>query len=220
MTWLLVRHEAIRHSLLAAVVALGMILALARMGWACSCGGSWELKDAEVIFRGEVIEVHEPLHLQITPSSRHGFAATAWWAWASASRTFDEDVRTVFRVDEVWRGEPAEYVTVNTGSGLCCDCSLGRQFKVGHEYVVYAWRWNGELHIGGCAGRAHDVSPASLAELASLGMGKGKPPASGGGYVPVFWRHLLLPLAFLGPILLTAIGWLRRAQRRQRMPSA
>lgn len=214
MSWLTMRHEGIHRRFLSAIVALGGLLWFARVGWACSCGGLWEPKDADVIFRGTAVEVHQPLHLRIMPRSRRGVAGNAWAIWAVASKTFDADVRTVFRVEEAWKGEPAEYVSLNTGSGRCCDCSLGRRFTVGSDYVVYAVRWHGELLVDSCAGNVTDTSSASLLELASLGLGKGKAPSSGGRHVPMFWRHLLLPTAIALPILLTTIVWLLRAKRR------
>jgi len=215
MTWSRLRHETIRRQFVAMVVALGTTLGVARVGWACSCGGTWEPKDADVIFRGQAVDVHQPLYLKTMPRRRSGVAGVAWGVWFLASKSLDEDVRTVFRVEESWRGNPAEYVSLNTGSGLCCNCSLGKWFTEGREYVVYAVRWNGELQVDSCAGRAVEVTPASLAELASLGMGMGKAPTTRSGHVPLFWRHLLLPVALLGPILLATSLLLLRAKRGQ-----
>jgi hypothetical protein len=199
--------------LLATSIAVLLALVLSvKAAWACSCGGFWERTDAHMIFQGEVVEVHLPLHLQVAPRRIEGVGGIAWGLWFSVSQALDDDVRTVFRVDKVWRGRLAQFVTVNTGSGLCCDCSLGKIFEKGREYVVYAPEQADEIFIGFCAGRADAVKDLSAAELAMLGAST--PVSSGGRRFPMFWRHLLLPLALAAPIALAAIAWLRRSGKR------
>jgi hypothetical protein len=212
MSWATVPRTTRGLRLLAMSIAVLVAIVLGvKAAWACSCGGFWERMDAEMIFQGEVVEVHVPLHLQVAPRKLEGIGGIAWGLWFSVSQGFDDDVRTVFRVDKVWRGRLAQFVTVNTGSGLCCNCSLGKIFEKGHEYVVYAPKQADEIFIGFCGGRADAVKDMSPAELAMLGAST--PVASGGRRVPMFWRHLLLPLALAAPIALAAIVWRRRSRK-------
>jgi hypothetical protein len=200
--------------LVSCTVAFVVALLSVHTAWACSCGGDWEKPDADVVFRGEVVEVHVPLHLQIHPERVEGVVGFAWALWFTISRPFDEDVRTVFHVTKAWKGAPSEYVTLNTGSGMCCNCTVGNIFKQGTEYVVYANEYQSELHIGWCGGAAvalEDLPPSEAADL-----GPGAPPASGGRGLPLLWRHLLLPAALGGPIALIAALWRWRSRRRQR----
>jgi len=176
----------------------------ARFGWACSCAGNWERSDADVIFQGQVVEVHEPMHLRF--SRPRGVTRIPWQLWFKASDALDPGVRTVFRVNKVWKGAASQLVTVSTGSGWCCDCSLGKIFDDGKDYVVYAVRRDGELRIGFCAGSALSGKALPSAEEAKLG--HGTPPASGHSF-PMFWRHLLLPGALAAPLLLAAMIWQR-----------
>jgi hypothetical protein len=201
---------------LSILALLGVIL-WARIGSACSCGGTWEITDADMIFQGEAIEVHEPLHLKLGPRKAEGVARVVWGLWFAASRALDEDVRTVFRVRTVWKGRATQFVTVNTGSGLCCDCSVGKVFEEGKEYVVYAAQDDGQLHIGGCAGSAVPGTAASPTAVDSLG--GVAPPPSGRRGLAMFWRHLLLPGTVVVPIALAIIIWLRSARHRRALSS-
>lgn len=55
---------------------------VSRASAACSCSGVWEKEDAEVVLQGEVIEVHEPLHLKVPPLTNR-VAVFAWFQWYS-----------------------------------------------------------------------------------------------------------------------------------------
>ena len=190
----------------------------ARSGCACSCVGAWETSDADVIFQGEAIEVHEPLHLRLGPRRAEGVARVVWGLWFEASRALDEDVRTVFRVRNVWKGGASQFVTVNSGSGSCCDCSVGNVFKEGKEYVVYAAQYDGQLHIGWCAGSAVPATAASLTAVNNLG--GVTPPSSGRRGLPMFWRHVLLPGTAAVPIALAIIIWLRSTRHYKLVPKS
>lgn len=177
-----------------AILAFAVATSCAGAARACSCGGEWELADAVVIFQGQAVEVKRPLFLRLHPTKRFGVVAITEGLLLTVSRVMGtEDVRTVFRVDKVWRGSRSPFVTVNTGTGMCCDCSLGDVFKEGREYVVYAARYNGELRLGRCGGRAFDAKLLSPAQAAMLG--PGVPPASGKKAFPWRWVSLLAALA-------------------------
>lgn len=202
-----------RRLVVMSILAFSGMTAVSRFGWACSCGETWERMDADVIFQGRAIEVHQPMHLRFGPSRPRGAAGIPWGLLFEASRALDRDVRTVFRVRQAWKGGPPQFVTVNTGSGLCCDCSVGRMFEEGKEYVVYAAQYHGELNIGFCAGSALAGNRLPTADVDKLGAGT--PPSSGRRGFPMLWRHLLLPGAMAVPILLAAMIW-RRSTRRHR----
>jgi hypothetical protein len=211
-----IRNAIACHRLIAtSILAFLGVTSWACCGWACSCGGTWERTDADVIFQGEAIEVHQPLHLRFKPSRVHGLARVPWGLWFEASRALDQDVRTVFCVSKAWKGSPSQFVTVNTGSGLCCDCSVGKIFEEGKQYVVYGAQYNGQLNIGLCGGSALPRSGLPRAEVEKLG--RGTPPSSGRRPrgLPMFWRHLLLPGAVALALRLAAIIW-RRATHRYR----
>jgi len=53
--------------------------------------------------------VHVPLHLRFAPQTIEGVGGIAWGLWFEVAKNFDEDVRTVFRVDRAWKGQPARY---------------------------------------------------------------------------------------------------------------
>jgi hypothetical protein len=198
------------------ILAFVATVSFAETGEACSCGGTWTRADADVVFQGEAVDVHEPLHLKLGSGTHGGLAGIAWGVSFTVTRAFGDEVRTVFHVKRAWKGAPSEFVTVNTGSGVCCDCSVGNVFDEGSDYIVYATRSDGELRVGFCGGDA--VAPALMppAELAKLG--PGAPPSVGSTVFPMSWRHLLLPAAGAVPFALAgAIGWfLSRRGRRTR----
>lgn len=129
---------------------------ISRTSAACSCGGDWTPAHADVVFEGQAVEVHEPMHLKFRPLSGPRAPATlAWGWWAAAKSAFDEDVVTVFRVRRSWKATVPEFVSVNTGSGLCCNCTFGPVFDEGVVYVVYAAKSEErEYVVVACAGTA------------------------------------------------------------------
>lgn len=59
-------------------------------------------------------------------------------------------VKLTFSVDKVWKGKAdAEYV-VYTKVNSSGDCGLGRFFKVGYKYIVFAYRLNEGLATNRC----------------------------------------------------------------------
>ncbi len=194
-----------------AALAFVAVTAFAHRGEACSCGGDWQRSDSDVIFRGKVVEVHRPLHLRFVPRRADRLGFVAWRIWYSLAKHFDADVRTVFQVDTAWRGSPSLFMTVNTGSGMCCNCSLGDVFVPGGEYIVYAMReTDGELSVAFGSGHAFLGKALPLEDIGELGPGIA--PTRGGRGVPLVWRHLILPAALLGFVGLAVLGaqWRRR----------
>lgn len=188
-------------------------VSLPRTAAACSCGGEWTRADADVIFRGKVVEVHEPVRRRIRPRSRptNPLVGVAWRMWFAASGTFDSDVRTVFEVETTWKGRPPQFVTINTGSGMCCDCSVGKIFEEGKEYLLYATRYRDELEISWCSGAVVVGKTAIDAEVATFGAGMKPTP---GVRTPMFWRTLLLPAALATPLIFGLLIWSWKTRRR------
>src|SRR6478609_7499688 len=121
------------------IAALAGVLSYTPTIAACSCEGLWKRTDADLIFEGKAIEVHQPLHLRAIPKARlEGIAEITWRMWFDTSGKFDHDVRTTFQVNRVWRGQVSRFVTVNTGSGTCCNCTVGKIFEEGKDYIVFA----------------------------------------------------------------------------------
>ena len=193
-------------------VAFAAAISWAQAAWACSCGGFWEPTDADVIFQGEAVEVHVPLHLRFGPERIEGVGGIAWGLWFEVARNFDDDVRTVFRVERAWKGNPAQFVTVNTGSGMCCNCTVGAILEEGSEYVVYAAKDDGETRVGWCAGYVVAGKDLPRPEVTSLGAGT--PPSKARRGFPMFWRHLLLPATIAVVVALPVLIWRRRSKRR------
>ena len=193
------------------VLALVATIFDAEIGKACSCGDITDPLDVDVILQGEAVEVHQPLHLRFIPRGR-GLEREAWRLWYSVATNFDSDVRTVVRVNTVWKGRAPKFVTINTGSGLC---SYGAVFQEGRDYVVHATRDNGELHLYSCAGGRVFSGKALEPEYAAK-LGPGIPPQSGARGFPKFWRHLLFPATLALPIALAGLIYLIAKSRHKR----
>lgn len=190
-----------------AVVVLVGAISWAHPSRASSCAGDgpWERQDADAVFQGEVVEVHEPLQLQFRPSHANRVIVLAWQLWRDAAQPFDADVRTSFRVNKSWKGRPAQFVTV---------IAERRVFEEGDEYVVYAVNEGDDLYVVGCAGSALAGSELPPADIGLLGPSA---PPTPGWKVPMFWRHWLLPAPITALTLLVAVLWSRRSKRRYQL---
>lgn len=202
------------------VLALIATISRAKVGRACSCGGERDRLDTDVIFQGKAVEVHRPLYFRFVPFGAGKFERVVDELWFRTARAFDRDVRTVFKVNTAWRGDVPQYVAVNTGTGLCCSCTLGAIFKEGSDYVVFAKKFDGELIVDWCVGSSFAGTALPRESVATLG--RGASPASGARSFPMFWRHLLLPGGTMLPIALAGlIQWrFSGRRRRERAPRA
>jgi hypothetical protein len=196
----------------ACLIILCVTVSFPRTSLACSCGGTWTPVDADVIFRGTVVRVHDPVLRRLRPRGPHVITRVLWGLWYDAAKVFDSDVRTVFEVESAWKGHPAQFVTVNTGSGLCCNCTFGNLFMEREEYLLYATRDGGELGVGSCAGVVIVGKAAIDAEAVLLGPGVKPTPGPRG--IPTSWRALLLPSAMATPFMLALLIWLWRISTR------
>jgi hypothetical protein len=201
----------------ACALVFAATISITKAGAACSCGGEWGPTDADTVFQGEAVEVHRPLHLRFRPEGGKTLARLVWGLWSRIARPFDSDVKTVFRVSRSWKGDPPEFVTINTGSGTCCECSVGTIFAEGGNYVVFAVKYGGELHVNSCAGMMVSGKALPAAEAAKLGVGTR--PSKGSRSLPMTWRYLLFPGVLALPIVLAGVTsrtFVERLRRRRR----
>lgn len=114
---------------------------------ACSCAGVPELeervKQADAAFVGTVVEVDVPLLLR---ESVVPLADTP----LSFVYGLEPEVRTRFRVERRYAGPLGTHVLINSGDGLCCNCSPGNIFTPGERWLVFAHERDGELRITTC----------------------------------------------------------------------
>jgi hypothetical protein len=178
----------------------------AEVGRACSCGDAIHPLDADVIFQGEAVEVHQPLHLRFVPRTEEELEMVAYELWFTAAREFDRDVRTVLRVNTAWKGRVPTYITIHTRF---------RSFEEGRDYVVHATMDGDELHVAGCTGGRVFPGKAPTPEYAA-NLGPGTRPSRGARGFPMFWRHLLLPATMALPIAFAGLIHWRFAGRRAR----
>jgi hypothetical protein len=118
-----------------AFIALGLVVLLPDCASACSCGGGAPFRvlakgaDASAVFSGEVMNIEE----------------------GSSTRMFGMSVpsrRITLQVSEVWKGPQTETLEVNTPrDGATC----GYSFKVGQEYLVYAYGKEEALKVDLCS---------------------------------------------------------------------
>jgi len=193
------------------MLTLGATTFSAKISKACSCGDITNPLDVDVILQGEAVEVHRPLHLRFIPRGR-GLEREAWRLWYKVAREFDHDVRTVVKVNTVWKGRAPKFVTINTSEGWY---SYGAVFEEGRDYVVHATRCNGELRVFSCAGGRVFPGKALQAEYAAK-LGSGTPPQSGARGFPEFWRHLLFPATLALPIALAGLIYSIAKSRQKR----
>jgi hypothetical protein len=194
-----------------ALILLVGVLSCASTAWACSVGCACD--DVDVIFEGEVIDVHLPLHLRHIPTTTvKGIAGTTWRLWFETASMFDRDVRATFRVKQVWRGQASEFVTVHAG-----PWSALKPLEQGKDYLVYGVQTSDPLEIDSCTGT---VSARALSTTERVKLGASGPPSPGSAPFPMFWRHLLLPAATAVPFALAALITVWHSKRRLRARSA
>ena len=121
---------------------------------ACSCFGppSTEraLADSDAVFVGEVVKLDRPSPFK-----------------SSASLETD-----TFRVSESWKGPEGGMLEVRTPlMGVSC----GYPFKVGQEYLVYAYEGKQGIETDGCS----QTKPLSEADADLEVLGAGKKPTGG-----------------------------------------
>jgi len=69
-------------------------------------------------------------------------------------------------VDGVWVGDAPETMTVNIGSGLCCDCSFGpERFPIGAEWTVVAYGDDKIPQMGSACTYGANIDSESVTEV-------------------------------------------------------
>lgn len=194
------------------VVALVVILGVEGSARACSCAGIPSLPErvaeADAAFVGTVVEVDVPLLLSDsvvplvdTPLSFLYFT--------------EPQVRTRFEVERRYRGPLGTHVVIDSGDGLCCNCSLGNAFSPGERWLVFAGESEGELRVGQCRWPlSEDRDPEGFAAaLQQLGPGDAPThptPRWTEGPHGAWVSRWLVPMALIGA---TAWWWGLRRQR-------
>lgn len=166
--------------------------------FACSCARlaspNEYLQISDVVFAGKVIDENK----------------VGWWSsWIRFKRhpPFIERTeafyqsRTVFEVTAVWKGDVFAKTSVIHG---LIGASCGYVFDQGEEYIVYAYRVEGELHTHRCL-RNNKLSDASE-DLAAFGAGK--TPASNPSSVANYIGKLIAVFLLLS--VLSLAGWQAR----------
>jgi len=115
---------------------------------ACSCGWASDIKrleSADVVFIGRVESVDVPWYLNHPPD------------WPPAIRVYiqvvaaiNPQVITTFKVEHLYKGDVGQHVRVATGTGFCCDCSLGPLFTTQPRWLVFASHSDGTLRTDSC----------------------------------------------------------------------
>lgn len=132
--------------------------------FACLCvGGSPNdhLQMADVVFAGKAIAVEKGEWR----TSGIGFERRPPFIYLTED--LDQN-RTIFEVATVWKGKV--FAKTSVASGGPCEY----HFRQGEEYIVYATRFEGELHTGVCL-RNRGLGDAGE-DLAAFGAGKPPPP--------------------------------------------
>lgn len=99
------------------------------------------MERAGVVVHGTVLRQRAPLWARL-PVHR----LPRWvprWLRRSANATAD------IQVIQAWKARPHSVVSVNLGSGQCCDCTFGtRAFTVGEEVILFGRVKDGVPRVG------------------------------------------------------------------------
>lgn len=191
---------------LVACVWLGTL----RTAQACSCaflGDAVEqASSADVVFVGVAIDVDEPWALRET--SRESFGRLSFMLADIKGDT----VRTTFRVEQAWKGVDTDQIVVDSGEGVCCNCSLGIIAQPGERLLIAAHvDDDGVAHVGFC----RPPWPAEQAEamVAAFGPPQRLFPPRRRAFT---WQAGMVPglLGLLG--LVAGVGLAARAVARRR----
>ena len=129
------------------LLLLVAVLGAPSLAAACSCmslGGTTErFEQADVVVHGLVIRERVPL-LSSVPTPR----LPRWTPRFIRNLTYG-GVTADVEVIQAWKATPAGVISVNLGSGQCCDCTLGAGgLPVGEEVVLFGRIRDGKQYIG------------------------------------------------------------------------
>ena len=119
----------------------------ATSAYACSClprTPQQSFASAQAVFAGRVIDVVQP-----NP---------------------DSEVRVIFEVSRIWKGQKRPRIVVMTSSS---SASCGYSFQKREQYLVYASRQESQLETGLCSG----TKPLSMAQEDLAVLGRGETPS-------------------------------------------
>ena len=119
--------------------------------YTCSCAAPGpvqdELERSDAVFKGEVIGVVDAKENSTLQSSA-------------------DPIAFIIKVDEIWKGIDQTEVVIYTERD---SASCGFNFIEGHEYLIYASKSEGDLHVSLCS-RTTDLTSAA-ADIDILGKG-------------------------------------------------
>ncbi len=134
------------RALLSTIVAAA-VLASPTLAAACSCadwGGTMERYErAGVVVHGVVVASHVPLFFPLAGVRLPRWTPRFLRRFARPGATADVEVI------QAWKATPRRIVTVNLGTGQCCDCTLGPgALRVGEEVVLFGRVREGVARVG------------------------------------------------------------------------
>ena len=176
---------------------------------ACACTSvaapAEAANEADAAFVGVVEEVRVPLLLRApiirlvdTPLS---------FVFAT-----EPTIRTRLRIETRYRGALGSEVEIDSGDGLCCNCTPGRVFAPGERWLVAAFEHDGELRVSTCRPPVSQRQRPQAFAAALEALGPGDPtPHARPRWTPkhdTWWPVVTVPLA------LAAVAVARKARSR------
>ena len=140
---------------------------------ACSCAGATDAElfaRADAVFVGRVEAVDIPWRVRQARERRYPERLSSFLLTLG-----DPEVVTTFAVERVFKGRLGERVRVESGTGACCNCSLGATFESAPRWLVYATAHEGRWSTGLCS-RPRPVPPG---DMLVPGAPLGSPPSLG-----------------------------------------
>lgn len=140
--------------------SIGATIMLSAVAFACSCAPTtieMERDEATVIFAGKVFAV-EKVGLP-SPILTREFPFIKLWGPFKRKNTFE--------VTHIWKGTPQEKFDISSCVGMMCCTD---EFKLGDEFLIYAYGNINDLGIGMCT-RKQKLENATE-DLAILGAGQ------------------------------------------------
>jgi hypothetical protein len=139
--------KSMKKMLLSAASLLAIVQATA--AYACSClprTPQQYFESAQSVFAGRAIDI-----IQRNP---------------------DSEVRVIFEVSRIWKGQKRPQIVVMTSNS---SASCGYSFQKTEQYLVYASRQKSQLETGLCSG----TKPLSMAQQDLAVLGEGETPRPG-----------------------------------------
>lgn len=192
-----------------------VLLVTPAVAHACSCmePGTLEhrMERAGVVVHGVVVGERIPISSRLP---LHRLPRPPRWTPRFVRRMLVPSVTAEVDVIQAWKASPYATVSVNLGSGACCDCTLGAgTFAPGDEVILFGRVRDGVVRVGASMCNPPIEGSRVQGALDTFGPGITDLPAS-----PVRWIRWGGRLGAL--LVLAAIGrqWLLFGRRRQAGP--